>query len=297
MRKNTENTTTTPGFPALIEPLAFLARFSWDWAPLLCNPEHDCCAYHRSWSLVRLIQKAGALPAGLSFFQEQIAGLVAQDRKRVLISGAADTGLLALVCNIFRSLEADPQIVLIDRCRTTVTQNRILASYLGLDADIKQGDIREIDCEPVDAVIAHSFLVFFPQPARQEVINAWGRVLKPGGKVLMSATIAAGEAVPTPPKDEAKILAARPHLEGRARELGLSTTEASELGELAVSLWRKQLAHPPNLTRANLADAFSLAGISLEAVTLKEKERQGPLASFRLASELLQRGEIVGTRL
>jgi len=283
-------------FPELIEPLPSLARFSWEWAPLLCDSQHDCCEYHRCWSLVRLIQKKGALPAGLPFFQEQLAGLVRQNRNRVLISGAADTGLLALVCTVFKSLDARPQIVMVDRCRTTVTQNRVLASYLGLDADIRQGDIRDIDCEPVDAVIAHSFLVFFPMPDRQQVIDAWGRVLGAGGKVLMSGNIATDELVRIPPKDEARIMAAKPGLVEAAKGLGMTQSAAVELGELAVKMWLKQFAHEPILTRQNLTEAFARAGIQLGEITLKEKESLGPLATFRLQSSQIQRGEVVGIR-
>jgi SAM-dependent methyltransferase len=294
-KTESENPSQLSGNPAG-EPLELLARFSWEWAPLLCDSEHGCRDYHRCWSMVRLLNKGGALPAGFEFFRRQFAGLVDEGRSRVLISGAADTGLMALVCAVFDALNAKPDIVLVDRCRTTVTQNQILANYLGLQADVRQGDVRDIDCEPVDAVIAHSFLVFFPEPDRRQVINAWGRVLKPGGKVLMSANIARHEKVKNPPKDQAKILAGQASLVSVARENGFSESDTQALGDIAVAMWRKQNTHEPQLTEEFLDDAFRQAGLRLCEVTLKEKERLGPLAAFRPPTDLIQRGEVVGIR-
>jgi len=279
-----------------IEPLDRLARFSWDWAPLLCDPAHGCGDYHRCWSSVRLLQKNGVLPAGIEFFTRELAGLVEANRNRVLISGAADTGLLALICTIFKTLNATPEIVLVDRCRTTVTQNSVLASYLGLEADIRQADITILDCKPVDAVIAHSFLGFFPESARQQVINTWGRVLSPGGKVLMSTSLAQNENVPYPPHDESRVEASTPSLIEKAKQAGMSREEAEQFGEIAMAMLIKRQGFDPQLTEEYLALAFSQAGIDLTQVVLKEKKRLGPLAAFREQSELIKRAEVVGIR-
>jgi len=232
----------------------------------------------------------------MEFFYQELASLVEMDRRRVMISGAADTGLMALVCTIFKELNAIPEIVLVDRCRTTVTQNRVMASYLGLEVDIRQADVRTMDCDPVDAVIAHSFLGFFSEPARQQVIDAWGRVLSPGGKVLMSTTLAQNEDVPYPLKDETKVIAGKPQLIESAKKAGMTRAEAEQLGEIALAMLLKRLSYDPQLTKESLASAFSQAGIDLTKVTLKEKESRGPLATFRLQSDLIQRGEVVGTR-
>jgi len=279
-----------------IEPLDRLARFSWDWAPLLCDPEHGCCDYHRSWSSVRLLQQGGSLPAGMEFFQRELSSLIELNRKRVLISGAADTGLMTLVCRIFKEFDAVPEVVLIDRCLTTVTQNRLMASYLGLEADIRQGDIRTINCDPVDAVIAHSFLGFFPEPARQQVINAWGRVLSPGGKVLMSTMLAQNKNVPYPPRDEPRIRASKIQLIESAMKTGMARGKAERLGEVAAEMLKRRVSHDPQLTTEFLTQAFSQAGINSTDVTLKNKKFLGPLAAFRLPSDLIQRGEVVGVR-
>ncbi len=276
-----------------IEPLELLARFSWEWAPLLCDPVHGCRDYHRCWSAIRLYHRDGALPAGFDFFQNQFADLVSQGRTRVLISGAADTGLLSLVCAVFDSLGAEPDIVLVDRCRTAVTQNQILANYLGLRADIRQDDVRNIDCKPVDAVIAHSFLMFLDEPARREVINAWGRVLNSGGKVLMSANIAEHDKVENPEKDEEQILAGQASLVRTAREKAFSEQDALKLGEIAEVFWRSQIGQLPHLTEDFLKLSFKQANIRLDKLTKKEKERR---TGLWLSSDLIQRGEIVGIR-
>ncbi|MCP5347470.1 MAG: hypothetical protein R3F41_18140 [Gammaproteobacteria bacterium] len=284
-------------FPALIEPLDLLARFSWSWAPLLCRSQHGCQEYHRCWSLVRLIKKEGALPAGLEFFKHHLTDLVDQGRTRVLISGAADTGLLALVCTIFSIVNAKPEILLMDRCRTTLIQNRILAEYLGLEIETIEGDIRKVDIEPVDAIIAHSFLTFFVKADRQDVINAWASILNPGGKILMSANIATSEAVKSPAISDSRIQKAKQELIIAAAALGMNDSESQALGKIAAHNWQKKWAYDPYLTVENLNSAFSLAGISLDEVTLKENEHLGPFAQFKNVSKKIQRGEIAGTRL
>ncbi|HWS75504.1 MAG TPA: hypothetical protein VN324_10230 [Quisquiliibacterium sp.] len=85
------------------EPLDRLARFSWDWAPALCQPGHGCQDYHRSWSLVRLLELGGAMPAGVAFFQRELGALAKAGRRRVLVSGGADTGLMAVVVSAYRA--------------------------------------------------------------------------------------------------------------------------------------------------------------------------------------------------
>ncbi|MBC7604047.1 MAG: hypothetical protein H7255_15480, partial [Ramlibacter sp.] len=144
------------------EPLDRLARFSWDWAPSLCNPAHGCLDYHRSWSLVRLLELGGALPAGLEFFTRELAEIARGPSRRVLVSGGADTGLAAMTIAAFRAEGCDPDLVFVDRCATTARQNALLAAHLGLAMEVQVRDAAEVCCDPVDAVVAHSFLHLLP---------------------------------------------------------------------------------------------------------------------------------------
>jgi SAM-dependent methyltransferase len=161
---------------------------------------------------------------------------------RVLISGAADTALTAIVAHAFRDPDT-VRIVLAERCETTVQQNRLFARHLGIGLEVHPGDIRELDCAPVDAIVAHSFLNYFDDTQRDELACAWMRVLKPGGVVLLSNRLErAPHAAPDAParadictEGSAERLA---RLEARARTLHWSGADLDQLAQTALEFWR-----------------------------------------------------------
>ena len=117
--------------PNDLEPLTELAVYSFQNAPQLCVEEHACCDYHRIWSLARLANPIGPNLAGWQFLHRQLAILTdTQPSPRVLISGAADTGLLSLVLAGLKDSHANAQIILVDRCATPVRQNEQLCEKL-----------------------------------------------------------------------------------------------------------------------------------------------------------------------
>ena len=182
-----------PMHGAIEEPLQGLARMAWDQAESLCDPQHGCMGYHRAWSLVRLLSLDGALPGASAFFIEEIARRITGGARRILISGSADTGLLAVVAQAIRRAGQLAQIVIVDRCKTPLQQCRDYADRLGLPVEFHECDVRELQIDPVDVVIAHSFLLFFPEPDRQQVIDSWARVTQEGATVLLFSPISPDE--------------------------------------------------------------------------------------------------------
>src|SRR5690606_6725054 len=114
------------------EPMQALAQFSYDWAPLLCGRDSACENYHRAWSMVRVLETGGALRAGGACFQRELERIYKNGGRRILICGAADTGLLAIVVRVMRGVGCEKCIVLVDRCQTALEQNRLYARYLNL---------------------------------------------------------------------------------------------------------------------------------------------------------------------
>lgn len=278
------------------EPLAMLARFSWDQAPQLCQPEHGCCDYHRGWSLVRWLELGGELPAGLDFFQRELSVFLSQSSNRILISGAADTGVLSMVLKALSASQIQPEIVFADRCRTTVQQNTLLAKHVGKEVQFHCCDIRELDCSPVDIIIAHSFLLFFEEPPRQQVINAWSRLLKPGGKVLMSNSITDDEREGPPPKDINLINRRVPELIKMAHANGFSESDANEVGATAHRIWQKSMSKPPYITADNLQRGFMAAGLSIENIASRGTAYVGPLRAFSKPTGNRTRAEVVAVK-
>jgi len=278
--------------PSDLEPLDRLARFAFERAPSLCRPEHGCTDYHRVWSAIRLFDLGGATPAGWPFFRRELQALPADRPLRVLLSGAADTGLASIVAAALPPERA--LIVLTDRCETPIAQNQRFAQALGRPLECHVGDVRALACDPVDAVLAHSFLVFFEPQARQQVVDAWARALRPGGRLLMSNRLVAGGAAVRPPPDTDAAIARLPALRERAAAAGWNATECDLLAEAAARFWTRSLLAP--LTETALRGLLSGAGLELLALEYDDSEAPTGPMSRRHRSRERARAEIVARK-
>lgn len=278
--------------PADLEPLDRLARFAFDHAPSLCRPEHGCTDYHRVWSAIRLFDLGGATPAGWPFFRRELQALATDRPLRVLLSGAADTGLASIVAAALPPERA--LIVLTDRCETPIAQNRQFAQALGRPIECHVGDVRALACDPVDAVLAHSFLVFFDPEERQRVVDAWARVLAPGGRLLMSNRLVARGAAVRPPPDTAAALARLPALREKAAAAGWNPVDCDLLAEAAGRFWTRSLLAP--LTESGLRDLLSNAGLELVALDYDDSETPTGPMSRRHRTRERARAEIVARK-
>ncbi|MDD8024548.1 MAG: class I SAM-dependent methyltransferase [Paracoccaceae bacterium] len=238
------------------EPLADLARFAFAEAPDLCDPAHGCCVYHRAWSTIRLLLKDGAQPAGMDFFAEGLAQAAVNGRCRVLISGAADSGVAAMVLTALAGRGITADLVVAERCATPIAQNRRFADHLGLHFELHQGDILTLDCAPVDAVVAHSFLNFLPAHLRPALVATWARLLRPGGLVLLHQKLGDLRWAP----DAETLGANRARLEAQARARGIDAQTAQHIGAAGVAFWTRERPH--STTREDeLNDLLAQAGL------------------------------------
>lgn len=281
--------------PSDIEPLCQLARFAFDWAPSLCDPTHGCTDYHRSWSAIRLFSLDAAVPAGWPFFHRQLQALAeGNPAPRVLISGGADTGLMAIVASAYAGTGVMPEVIFTDRCATTVEQNRLYAKHLGLNASFLVGDIRSLDCPPVDAVVAHSFLIFFDEESRRQVVANWGRLLKPGGVLLMSNRLG------LKPPEEARERDAVDHeprlavLRKNALAGGWRATEVDLLVELARSMWNEP--EKKHFTAEHLQVCLEAAGLCLETLDYDASSQASGPRALRRGGTSRPRAEIVARK-
>jgi SAM-dependent methyltransferase len=243
------------------EPLRELARFSFDFAPHFCDPAHGCVAYHRGWSMVRLLESGGKLPAGQDFFRRELLDLAAErgtGRLRVMLSGAADTGQAALVLQSLRPHGIEPEFVIVDRCRTTLEQQGLFLRLRGVTAEYHQADAVEVSVAPVDAIIAHSFITFIPETRRQALFANWNRNLAPGGRVLLSERFLQAGVAPRRPisPDERKARLSR--ILASLESEGTTGQERQKVVAAVEGLWDqsgKRPKMPAGLFRENLAAA------------------------------------------
>lgn len=222
------------------EPLQELARFSFDFAPHFCDPAHGCTAYHRGWSTVRLVESGGKLPAGFEFFRQELLDLAAlrgSGRLRVMLSGAADTGQAAMVLQALRPEGIEPEFVIVDRCRTPLEQHGLFLRLRNVTAEYLQADAVEVTAAPVDAILAHSFIGFIPEPRREALFRNWNRLLASDGRVLLS------ERLLQPGTDQRSPISPEERTSRRGRLVvvlqaeGSSSREIQAIADAAEGLW------------------------------------------------------------
>ncbi|NRB02185.1 MAG: class I SAM-dependent methyltransferase [Rhodobacteraceae bacterium] len=239
------------------EPLEDLARFAFENAPNLCDPAHGCAPYHRMFSLVRLLKLDGALPDGEAFFNDQLAK-VAQTTKtpRILSTGAADTGVIAMTRAAAAPHGIEPSFVLTDRCATTLRQNEIFARRAGFELECHQGDIGALDCAPVDVAVSHNFLRFLPVPTQKVCMDVVAKTLKPGGVWLGVQVFGTNtfHRSPSGVEHTADVLA-----ETSKRYQGF---DAEEVRQATLAYWRDEVVRFP-LTEETFREEVAKAGFEV----------------------------------
>lgn len=279
------------------EPLADLAQAAWDLAPKHCRPEHGCLDYHRAWSLVRLVLNEGLPPAGETFFRRELGRIVQLGGRRILVSGGADSGLSAIVLRACRAAGVEPEMIFADRCATACKINAHFAQSVGANMKIVEGDVRELDIEPVDAVVAHSFLQFFEGDNRQQVINTWHRNLRDGGEVLISNVLKASEVDWMTSKSTDALRDQKQKLLNSAVRFGHPTAATQELVEVVERFWRISPARPPGLTESNLISSLKHAGFQDVLIHYSDVGvNDGPIAMVRHKLEGKARAEILAVK-
>jgi SAM-dependent methyltransferase len=215
------------------EPLELLANFSFENAPRLCKPEHGCLPYHQAWTTLRWIRGEGRLPAESDFFVSQFRKHTRGEHPRILISGSADSGLVAVVLSAYWGSAVRPKLVLVDLCETVIEQVRLYSREVGFEIELHAQDILGADIEPVDFIFAHNFVRFLPKEKRPNLFQLWCRLLKPDGKLMNLSNV-------EPDHDPAAWSASADDIEERldqlmrqARGLGLYVTRQAELERVA----------------------------------------------------------------
>lgn len=240
---------------ANIEPLSELAWLAFENAGELCDPSIGCKDYHRFWSMVRLLDLDGRLPRGLSFFAKHLAELKDRNgRLNVVLAGAADTGLAALIAAAAAESGASASILVVDRCRTPLLLNRRFAERSGLDIQTRQGTLDDMAADSMDAVITHNVMGFNAEPDRAAILKSAARSLRPGGRVLSIEFLSDVR----PPRSADETAALRDGLEAKLRDTDMAADLVVSLLDAAQAYWSTDLTkgpYPEAVFRAHLESA------------------------------------------
>ena len=170
-----------PDHSGFDEDLPLLAAESFELSKSLCR---TCGQVHALWPYIRLARASTGVEPPSSYLQSLLTALIADGRRRLLVAGAADTGLLALVTRVDAGRSAD--IVVLDRCETPLALCRRWAARVPHPIVTLHQDLRDLnEAQLFDLVLVHGTLHFIAAPERPDVLARLRRSLAPGGRLVL----------------------------------------------------------------------------------------------------------------
>jgi SAM-dependent methyltransferase len=164
-----------------IEDIPQLAADAFALSDRLCG---SCRVYHSLWPYLRIGGTPGGADDRKTLIESTLAEAIAGGRRRILIAGAADTGLLALVARAAADEAVD--ITVLDRCRTPLELCRRSAQRWSLGIETLHLDLMDLAIEAgFDIVFAHTVLTFIAPERRLDVLARLRRSLRPDGRLIM----------------------------------------------------------------------------------------------------------------
>lgn len=225
---------------AIDEPLAESAELALAWSGTHCvqadAADEACAWYHGSWQTLRLLGVFHSLRSDDDFFLPVLRDLIADGARKVLVSGAADYGLLARLAAAAGPLTAELDVTVIDRCATPLRLNSWYGKRAGIRVRPVQGDVLQLDAAAdFDLVCTHSFICFFDPADRCRLLRKWWDCLRPGGRVLTAQRARTSDTTPVIryPENEIASLARRAQslAEQQFDTLGVEPALAHKLAE------------------------------------------------------------------
>lgn len=148
----------------------------------------DCGNYHQLWSLLRAAGLTGGTAVNDAVVEPLLAELLSPGA-RVLIAGAADGELLALVARAAGGREV--AVTVADRCRTPLKLISKLEPRASVQLRTVQADLTRIqNVGEWDLILSHLMLPFLSAPDQARMLTGFQRALRPGGRLVMVVRVA-----------------------------------------------------------------------------------------------------------
>lgn len=162
----------------LTEDLIQQAEFEFRTALERCG---DCTDYHALFGYGRLTRVSNGMTTDGDMIVS-LLGRLARPGLRVLIAGAADAGLLALVAR--GVLACGPQITVADRCATPLAVCRRYAAAREFEIETARMDLSvHAPSGRFDATLAHNVLRYIPKPRHATFLRNLAQSLADGGTI------------------------------------------------------------------------------------------------------------------
>jgi len=179
------------------EQLAETAAFARRTAGASCRRDpktgESCAWYHGLWQDLRAVGLGSKVSFQADFFAEAFSR-VKKEAPRALVAGAADDAVLTHVLAACGASAVEPRVTVLDLCDTPLVLNERYAARVGRAiATVRVDMLEHAPEEPYDAIVAHSFVGYFPPAKRRELTLRWASMLAPSGVLILVNRIRAGD--------------------------------------------------------------------------------------------------------
>lgn len=153
----------------------------------------DTCAwYHGTWQFLRLINMV-AVPPWYEFYAEAL-GSVLSDRPnaKVLISAAADYGMLCTLHQAVRATNSAPEITVCDICESPLMSCQWYAEQNDLEISCICADLlttEKLAAESYDLIVTDELLTVLKTDSKPLIAARWNELLKRDGTIVTTAML------------------------------------------------------------------------------------------------------------
>ena len=162
-----------------------------EWAKDNLPGNADNCAwYHGTWQYLRLLDMVAVPDWHRDFYNEALGNILKRKPDaNVLISAAADYGMLAMLHEAMELTGSSPRVVVYDICKTPLLSCQWYAERHGIRIETKCDDLiaNPIPEAPFDLIVTDEFFTVLKAEYKPLISKKWKELLKPGGSVVTVA--------------------------------------------------------------------------------------------------------------
>jgi 2-polyprenyl-3-methyl-5-hydroxy-6-metoxy-1,4-benzoquinol methylase len=193
------------------ERLIASAPLVWNWSRTACasktrggmeewvknhgpdtSQAHTCDWYHGTWQFLRLLNMV-AVPPWYEFYQRTLSGILREKPEaNVLISAAADYGMLCTLHEAATEAGTAPTITICDICNTPLLASQWYAEQNDFTIECICDDListSQLADGAFDLIVTDELLTVLKASDKPSIVERWKRLLKPDGVVVTTAMI------------------------------------------------------------------------------------------------------------
>jgi SAM-dependent methyltransferase len=255
------------------EPLRDLAADAYEISDRLCG---TCRDLHALWPYIRLSRASTGVEALGSRLEAELRELFAGGSRSILIAGAQDAGLLALVSRAAAGHEIEASVL--DICETPLELCRRLAERWSLSIETIRQDLSELSRQhQFDVVLVHGTLHFIAADRRIEALTRVQQALRPGGRLVLLFNTSPPVAAAARTKTDYGSLVLT---ELKRLRVPLPDTETAMLGRLNAHQHRRELREGAFAGPEEIERLLKSAGLNLISCARIDVNVSTPIDTF-----------------